>query len=314
MSEGRDETPTDRFRRGPQPGSADVHRPAARESRQPQPSAAPKASAKRWNTGRDIVAAVLLLIAPFLPWNLYFGVGVPHSNGVVFTLLAVATVLSLIAVAVSVARGSSPLIGRLRLGLNAPYVLLVLGFVAFDVVQTVRYGGSANVPGGVGPGAWLGLGGALISAQPPLTGTASDDHGFGKWLLSARVIGYASITLAALSVLFNLFWRVKAALPGSAGFGAQNMAIIATAVVYGVVAFAAVVVASRWILQGNSRSSRLATIALGAAALVAGVIVWLLPVGREIDGFHGIAQNTSTAGVGFEGYCHGRARRRCSPR
>ncbi|HVQ99830.1 MAG TPA: hypothetical protein VMS16_13655, partial [Mycobacterium sp.] len=73
MSEGRDETPTDRFRRGPQPGSADVHRPAARESRQPQPSAAPKASAKRWNTGRDIVAAVLLLIAPFLPWNLYFG-------------------------------------------------------------------------------------------------------------------------------------------------------------------------------------------------------------------------------------------------
>jgi hypothetical protein len=35
---------------------------------------------------------------------------------------------------------------------------------------------------------------------------------------------------------------------------------------------------------------------------VAGVTVWLLPVGREIDGFHGVAQNTSTAGVGFEGY------------
>ena len=26
------------------------------------------------------------------------------------------------------------------------------------------------------------------------------------------------------------------------------------------------------------------------------------PVGRDIDAFHGIAQNTSTAGVGFEGY------------
>lgn len=36
--------------------------------------------------------------------------------------------------------------------------------------------------------------------------------------------------------------------------------------------------------------------------MVAGVLVWVLPVGRVIDGFHGIAQNTSTAGVGFEGY------------
>jgi hypothetical protein len=304
VSEGRDDTPTDRFRRGPLAGRVDAYRQSARKSGPAQQSAAPEASAKRCNTGRDIVAALLLLTAPVLPWNLYFGVGVPHSNGVVFALLAVATVLSLLAVAVTVARGSSPLTGRLRLGLNTPYVLLVLGFVAFDVVQTVRYGGSAKVPGGVGPGAWFALGGALLSAQPALTGTAADDNGFRKWLLSARIVGYASIGLAALSVLFNLFWRIKAALPsaGSAGFGAQNVAVIATAVVYGVVALAAVVVASGWALRGESRSSRLATVALGASVLVAGVIVWLLPFGREIDGFHGIAQNTSTAGVGFEGY------------
>ena len=180
-----------------------------------------------------------------------------------------------------------------------------MGFVGFDVVQTVRYGGSADVPGGVGPGAWLGIGGALLSAQPAISGTAADDDRFRKWLLSARIMGYASIALAALSVLFNLFWRTKAALPGStssSGFGKQSVAIIATAVVYGVVALVAVVVAARWILQGSSRSSRLATIALGASTLAAGVVVWVLPVGREIDGFHGIAQNTSTAGVGFEGY------------
>ncbi len=36
--------------------------------------------------------------------------------------------------------------------------------------------------------------------------------------------------------------------------------------------------------------------------MAAGILVWVLPVGREIDGFHGVAQNTSTAGVGFEGY------------
>jgi hypothetical protein len=301
VSEGRDDTPTDRFRRGQQAGSADAHQPPAREPRR----SGPEPSAKRWNSGRDIAAAVLLLVAPLFPFNLYFGIGVPHSNAVLFALLAVATVLSLLAVAVTVARNTSPMTGRLRLALNAPYLLLVAGFVAFDVVQTVRYGGSPKVPGGVGPGAWLGVGGALLSAQPALTGTAADDDGFGKWLLSARIVGYASISLAALSVLFNMFWRVKAALPGSgnsAGFGSQNVSIIATAVVYGVVTLAAVVVASRWVIQGDSRSSRLATAALGASTLAAGVMVWVLPFGREIDGFHGIAQNTSTAGVGFEGY------------
>jgi hypothetical protein len=262
-------------------------------------------SAKRWNIGRDVIAGVLLLIAPLFPWNLYFGIGIPNSSGALFALLAVVTVLSLAAIAVSYVIGSRPgnsLAGRLRVALNAPYVLLVAGFVGFDVVQTIRYGGSGNVPGGVGPGAWLGISGAVLSAQPSITGTATDDGSLRKWLLSARIVGYPSIALAALAVLFNLFWRTKAALPGSSGFGKQSVAIIATAVVYGVVALVPVVVAARWILQSGSRSARLATIALGASTLAAGVVVWVLPVGREIDGFHGIAQNTSTAGVGFEGY------------
>jgi hypothetical protein len=88
---------------------------------------------------------------------------------------------------------------------------------------------------------------------------------------------------------------------GAAAFGKQNIAVIATSVVYGVVALVAVLVASRW-LSRNTRASRLATVALGASTLVAGILVWSLPAGRDIDAFHGIAQNTSTAGVGFEGY------------
>ena len=71
--------------------------------------------------------------------------------------------------------------------------------------------------------------------------------------------------------------------------------------VYGAVALAAVLVASGWLLR-STKASRLATIALGASTLVAGILVWGLPVGRDIDAFHGIAQNTSTAGVGYEGY------------
>ncbi len=267
---------------------------------------------KRFNVGRDVIAGVFLLIAPLFPWNLYFGLAIPDSSGLVFALLIVVTVLALAAIGatyagpgrISGSHFNPVLAGRLRVGLSAPYAVLVLGFLAFDVVHTVQYGGSPNVPGGMGPGAWLGIAGALLSAQPLLAGTAADDGRFARWLLSARIVGYASIALATLSFLFNLFWRIKAALPGSAGssgFGEQNLAIIANAVVYGVVALIAVILASRWVVQ-RSTSSRLAIIALGASTLAAGIIVWAVPGGREMDAFHGIAQNTSTAGVGFEGY------------
>jgi hypothetical protein len=246
--------------------------------------------AQRWNTGRNLLAAALLISAVLLPWNLYFGVGIPDSKTALFGVLGLVTLLSLASLAVS---------GRLRLALNLPYLLLVLGFVLFDVFETIRSGSGVAVPGGVGPGGWLGIAGALLAAQPAIT--AADDA-FSGWLKSARILGYASMLGAALSFAFNLFWRMKYALQGgSSDFGKQNIAVISTAVVYGVVALAAVLVASRWMLR-SSNASQLAIIALGASTLVAGILVWSLPLGRDIDAFHGIAQNTSTAGVGFEAY------------
>lgn len=88
--------------------------------------------------------------------------------------------------------------GRLRLVLSAPYLLLVLGVVAADVVQTIRYGGSPRPPGGVGPGALLGSAGALLAAQPVLAGLVR------LWRRTVQILGYASIVGATLSVLFNL--------------------------------------------------------------------------------------------------------------
>ncbi len=256
---------------------------------------------RRWNIIGDLTAVVLLVVAVFLPWNLYFGIGIPGSSTTVFAVLLVVTLLSLASVAVAGSwRSSGPGTGRLRLALNVPYVLLVLAFVGFDVFETVRWGGTVNVPGGVGPGAWLGIAGSLLAARTPITEPAADDRASG----SARIIGCASMAAAVLSFCFNLYWRTRYALQsagGSADFGKQNIAVIATAVVYGAVALIAVLAASRWLLQ-TTKAARLATVALGASALVAGTIVWILPVGRDIDAFHGIAQNTSTAGVGFEGY------------
>lgn len=264
-------------------------------------------STRRWNIGRDVTGVVLLLLALAFPWNLYVGIRIPDSKTAILELLLLVTVLSLVSTAatyVGPARTNAVLAGRLRLSLNTPYLLLVFAFVVFDAVQTIRYGGSVRVPGGLGPGAWLGLAGSLLCAQPVIAEVAADDGRFARWVVSGRVVGYASMVAAVLSFVFVLYWRVRYALPdhaGTSGFGKQNVAVMVTAVVYGVVALVAVLVASSWIVQ-DAKPFRLATVSLGASTLVAGLLVWILPVGREIDAFHGIAQNTSTAGVGFEGY------------
>lgn len=103
---------------------------------------------RRREVVRDLAAGALLIGALFFPWNLYFGFRIPDSNKTVFGLLLAVTSLSLASLAVTFAGRRS----QLRLGLNVPYLLLVLAFVVFDAIQTIRLGGTVHVPGGVGPG------------------------------------------------------------------------------------------------------------------------------------------------------------------
>ena len=170
MSQSSDDAPT-----GPIRGQMQ-HPPPGR----PQPPAGGvQPPTRRWNIAGDLTAAAVLVAALLLPWNLYFGIGIPGSNKSLLAVLFAVTLLSLASIAVagswrlSSARFNPALAGRLRLGLNVPYALLVLGFVVFDVVETVRLGGTVTVPGGVGPGAWLGIAGSLFSAQPVITGPAA---------------------------------------------------------------------------------------------------------------------------------------------
>lgn len=263
----------------------------------------------RTNRVRDGVAVALLVAALLLPWSIEFGLGVPGSNVLLSLLVGAVTVLAL---AAAVAPHVGPLsltapkpdlakVVRIRFWLAVPYVLCVLGFVAYHLVWTVRDGGTGAVPPGAGPGIWLGIAGALLAAQPPITSVTVEDNGFRRWYASARALGAVSIVLAALAVAFNLYWRLRYLWVTDVQVGGRDVAVVVTTLLYGAVAMIALVIGSLWLTQ-KTAAARLATTALGASAALAGTLVWLAGIGRDVDAFHGIAQNTSTNAVGYEGY------------
>lgn len=234
-------------------------------------------------------AAALLILGLLLPWNIHVGLGIPGTPIWVFVILVVATLAALSALVVGRA--------RLQMMLTAPYLVVVVAFTVFAIVMSVRYGGTGTVAPGVGPGAWSGLAGALLASRA--RGATTDGPRAGQL---RRALGWVSIVLAVLATLFNLYYRTRFVLPGIGGeAGTQNLMTAIAALLYGVVALAPVVVAGRWILLDRP-GSRLATVLLGGVTLIVGALIWFLPVGRLLDAFHGIAQNTGTVSVGYEGY------------
>lgn len=252
---------------------------------------------RRARTVRDAVAAALLVAGFVFPWNVNFGMGVPDSSGPTFAALAFVTLLALGAIAVSYVRPNIGGPAKVRIALSAPYLVFVAAFVDYAIVRAIQLGGTGTVPPGVGPGAWIGAAGALLGAQA-WPADAEGNHG---WMSTARIVGIASMVLATLAVAFNLYWSTRHLLGGDSEFSTERTTAIATAVVYGIVSLVIVVAGSRWTLHRDS-ASRLATVALGCATLAAGMLVWTLDSGREIDAYHGIAQITMTTKVGFEGY------------
>ena len=263
----------------------------------------------RANAMRDGLAVALLVVALLLPWNLDIGVGVPGRNGL---LVAVITAVTLLAVLAAVAPHVGPLrltgrdqdvrrTSRIRLLLGVAYLVVVIAFVGYQLLETERTGGTGLVPPGIGPGLLLGVAGALLASQPPITSITIEDNGFRRWYAGARVLGGVSIALATLSVAFNVYWRLRYLFVTNGNFAGQDVAVIVTTLLYGAVAMIALVVASRWLTE-KTAAARLATTALGVSGALAATLVWILPIGRDVDAFHGIAQNTSTAAVGYEGY------------
>ena len=263
----------------------------------------------RANRVRDGFAVALLVVALVLPWNLEFGVGVPGSDGAAFVVLTVFTVLAVLAALlphVGPWRLTSPQpdvarTARLRVLLTAGYLVVGVVFVGYHLVQTGRSGGTGMVPPGVGPGLLLGVAGALLAGQPPITSITVEGNRFRRWYTAARVVGFVSIGLATVSVAFNLYWRLRYLFVTEAQFSGHDTAVVVSTLLYGAEAMIALVLASRWLTE-RTGAARLATTAVGLAGAVAATLVWWAGIGRDIDAFHGIAQNTSTAAVGYEGY------------
>lgn len=252
---------------------------------------------------RDGLGAVFALLALLLPWNVRFGLTIEGSPHWMFALLVAATLgvwgSALITHRRLGEEAQPESLSRLRLLLNTPYLLLATAAVLFSVIGSLALGGSGSVAPGVGPGVWFGVAGALLCAQPVFGGGTTS----GRWSHSARMITDVSVGLAVLAVLFTLFWRLRRVVPDIFAGEAvgQNLAVTVAFLLYSAVALAPILVAARWMRSGEE-SDQLAVTLLGAATLVAGALVWWLPTGREIDGFHGIAQNTGVATVGFQGY------------
>lgn len=255
---------------------------------------------RRGDRAHLAIAAALLVAGLLLPWNIHVGLGIDATPGWVYALLVVVT-LAALAPLVDCWRRGAGAAESLRGPLTLPYLLVVAGFTVVSIVVAVRHTGTGAVAPGVGPGAWLGLAGALLAARPA-QGAATETPETPGTATACRVLGVLSIVAGVGAALLNLYLRTRYVVSGLGGAaGAANLMTAVSALLFSVVAVVPVIIAGRWLITGGA-AARLATVVLGGSAGLAATLVWVLPVGRDLDSFHGIAQNTGTAGVGFEGY------------
>ncbi len=224
---------------------------------------------------RDGTAAVLLFVSFFLPWSATVAITRVGSSALV-VLLVLPTLLSLVSLSLPyVARlgmlGPNWNVGQirvLRLVANGPLIATVVGLVVYDVIRGMfRFSESLSVftGNGVGAGAWFGLAGALLAAQPRAAEIRIDARTAPRWLALVKPLVFVAWGSSVASALLALIYILVSAsryryYDGPQTFESLIVLFVSSAVPIVVVGVAAVGLARRF------ASWRLTIAALGIAS------------------------------------------------
>lgn len=224
---------------------------------------------------RDAVAAVLLLISLGLQWD----VAHEANERIDVVLITILSVFSLAAAYLgrlgALGQGWHP--GRIRLArlvLNAPYVVMVLVYLAIDIV-----GGGGEyftADGGVGAALGVGLAGAVLAAQP--RESELDERSGRPWLGVVAFLG-AVIGIGAVAGMTVSLVRMGEGIRFTFLLWSMLVTVITLLLVI-VPVVGTVVRDARW---------RLVLLALGGAAVVLLMTAddgYIL--GLEVETFHGL--------------------------
>lgn len=268
----------------PAPTATYAEQHAARAPRAPRPApsyaaepvahaANPFSGVPAWDYVRDVVAALLLLISLGLQWDTAH----QANERIDVILITILSVFSLAAAYLArlgaLGHGWHP--GRIRLTrllLNAPYVVLVLVYLAIDIAR----GGDLGLEGGVGAAIGVGLAGAVLAAQPRESeaGERSGTPWLGVTAFLGAVIGVGALAGLVATAVRNvddmravtLIWAILLTL--------ITLALVVVPIVGTVV---------------RDASWRLVLVALGGAAVVLLMTAdngYVL--GLEVESFHGL--------------------------
>ncbi|MEI4747631.1 RDD family protein [Rhodococcus erythropolis] len=243
---------------------------------------------------RDGTAAVLLFVSFFLPWSATVAITRVGSSALV-VLLVLPTLLSLVSLSLPyVARlgmlGPNWNVGQirvLRLVANGPLIATAVGLVVYDVIRGMfRFSESSSVftGNGVGAGAWFGLAGALLAAQPRAAEIRIDPRTAPRWLALVKPLVFVAWGSSVASALLALIYILVSAsryryYDGPQTFESLIVLFVSSAVPIVVVGVAAVGLARRF------ASWRLTIAALGIALLAAGLL-HSISEGTSVELFH----------------------------
>ncbi len=243
---------------------------------------------------RDGTVAALLFVSLFLPWSATVGIARVGSSALVL-LLVLPTLLSLASLLLPyVARlgmlGPNWNVGQirvLRLVANGPLIATVVGLVVYDVIRGMfRFSESSSIftGNGVGAGAWFGLAGALLAAQPRAAEIRIDPRTAPRWLALVKPLVFVAWGSSVASALLALIYILVSVsryryYDGPQTFESLIVLFASSAVPIVVVGVAAVGLARRF------ASWRLTIAALGIALLAAGLL-HSISEGTSVELFH----------------------------